>query len=255
MKKIFVSFLVLAILIGLAPQSALAQGTVDPAFNPGLLITDEAFGDVGTFGSAAGIQKFLEQRNSVLANTSPEFLIKLKEPDTLTKVGLEDPQPNLDRLRTAAELIYDASTKHGLNPQVVLVILEKEQSLITGNFSGDTLQRRLDRSLGFGCPDYEGCGDIFLGFYRQIFGTFDSTGSRWLGAAASLMRSFRTEVNGVRVGRGPMVDANNRVFGRPVIRTSRKGDTIILDNTLGGYAGIEQQQSVTIGNFATAALY
>lgn len=248
-------FAVLAVLAAIIPQSALAQSSIDPGFNPSVLITDEAFSDVGTFGSAAGIQHFLEQRNSVLANISPEFLIKLKEPDTLTKVGLEDPQPNLSRLRTAAELIYDASTKHGINPQVILVILEKEQSLITGQFSGDTLQRRMDRSLGFGCPDYEGCGDIFLGFYRQIFGTFDSTGSRWLGAAASLMRSFKTEVNGVRVGRGPMVDSQNQVFGRPVVRTARKGDTIIIDNTLGGYAGVAQSQPVTMGNFATAALY
>jgi hypothetical protein len=254
MKKLLSTVLLTALLLSNVEQ-AYAQGAIDPAFNPSMLITDEAFSDVGTFGSAAGIQNFLEKRNSALANTSPDFLIKLKEPDTLTKVGLEDPQPNLSRLRTAAELIYDASTKHGLNPQVTLVTLEKEQSLITGQFSGDTLQRRLDRAMGFGCPDDEGCGDIFLGFYRQLFGTFDSSNSRWLGAAASLMRSFRTEVNGVRVGRGPGVDAQNQVFGRPTVRTSRRGDTIVIDNTLGGYAGVQPNQPVTLSNFATAALY
>jgi hypothetical protein len=256
MKKKIAQISLLLLLIGLAPNVSFAQNAVDPAFNPNMLIPDEAFGDVGTFGSAAGIQHFLELKGSVLANTSPEFLLKLKEADTLTKVGLEDPQPNLTRLRTAAELIYDASTKHGLNPQVVLVTLQKEQSLITGNFSSDSdLQRGLDRAMGFGCPDYEGCGDIFLGFYRQIFGTFDTQNNRWLGAAASLMRSFRAEINGVRVGRGPMVDASNRTFGRPVVRTARVGDTIVFDNTMGGYAGITQQQTVTLGNFATAALY
>ncbi|MGE5297951.1 MAG: hypothetical protein ACM3KM_02210 [Acidobacteriaceae bacterium] len=256
MKKSISLISLLALVLPLLwTSTSLAQGTIDPGFDPGMLITDEAFGDVGTFGSAAGIQKFLEQRNSPLANTSPEFLPKLKEPDTLTKVGLEDPRPNLDRLRTAAELIYDASTKHGLNPQVVLVILEKEQSLITGSFDADALQRRMDRALGFGCPDYEGCDDIFLGFYRQLFGTFDSTNSRWLGAAASLMRSFKTEVDGVRVGRGPMVDSQNQVFGRPVIRTARKGDTIVIDNTMGGYDGVVSSQTVTMKNFATAALY
>ncbi len=247
---------VCSMLITLFPTPAWGQSTPDPFFNPSILIPDEAFADVGTFGSPAGIQKFLEQKGSVLANTTPEFLIKLKEPDTLTKVGLEDPQPNLTRLRTAAELIYDAGTKWGLNPQVILVILQKEQSLIMGTYNSDSsLQRALDRAMGFGCPDYEGCGEIFLGFYRQIFGSFDSENNRWLGASASLMRSFRAEIDGVRVGRGPMVDSSGRTFGRPVVRTARVGDSITLDNTMGGYSGITQQQTVVLGNFATAALY
>ncbi len=254
--KIFAKIGLFIMLAAIVPNIASAQQSFDPTFNPSMIIPDEAFGDVGTFGSAAGIQQFLEQKGSVLANTSPEFLIKLKEPDTLTKVGLEDLQPNLGRLRTAAELIYDAGMKWGLNPQVILVTLHKEQSLIGGTYRDDAdLQRALDRAMGFGCPDYEGCGEIFLGFYRQIYGSFDSENNRWLGAAASLMKSFRTEVGGVRVGRGPGVDAGNKTFGRPVVRTARVGDTIVFDNTMGGYAGIQQQQSVTIGNFATSALY
>ncbi|HEX9503131.1 MAG TPA: hypothetical protein VF974_02310 [Patescibacteria group bacterium] len=256
MKKILAQICLVLFTVSLIPHVSYAQSTPDTAFNPNMIIPDEAFADVGTFGSAVGIQKFLELKGSVLANTSPEFLLKLKEPDTLTKVGLEDPQSSLTRLRSAAELIYDAGTKWGLNPQVILVTLQKEQSLIAGTFNSDSdLQRALDRSMGFGCPDYEGCGEIFLGFYKQIFGAFDSQNNRWLGASASLMRSFRAEIDGVHVGRGPMVDASGRTFGRPVVRTARVGDTITFDNTIGGYAGISQQQTVTLGNFATAALY
>lgn len=254
-KKLIILILLLTS-FSIPVKGVFAQGAIDQNFNPGFLIADEQFGDVGTFGSAGGVQKFLEQKNSVLANTSPEFLISLKEPDTTTKIALEDPQPNLTRLRTAAELIYDAATSKGLNPQVLLVLLQKEQSLVTGTFSlTDSLNYALDRAVGFGCPDYEGCGDIFLGFYRQLFGSFDSGNARWLGAAASLMKSFRAEVNGARVGRGPMIDSQNQTFGRPVVRTARIGDTIILDNTLGGFDGVSQTQSVTIQNFATAALY
>jgi hypothetical protein len=137
-----------------------------------------------------------------------------------------------------------------------LVILQKEQSLITGNFSSDTdLQRALDHAAGFGCPDNQPCGDIFRGFYRQLFGSFDTEGGRWLGTAASLMKSFRAEVGGVQVGRGPLVDALGQTFGNPTVRVSRKGDTIVLDNTLGGFDGVPPTQSVSIQNFATAALY
>src|SRR5581483_711899 len=108
MKKLS-AILVVSALLAMLPQArAIAQDPIDPSFNPNLLITDAAFGDAGTFGSAEAVQKFLVEHGSPLANTSPEFLIKLKEPDTTTKVGLEDPRPNLGRLRTAAELIYDA---------------------------------------------------------------------------------------------------------------------------------------------------
>ncbi|MEO8065984.1 MAG: hypothetical protein ABI643_04005 [Candidatus Doudnabacteria bacterium] len=238
------------------PINALAQGPIDSAFNPGLIIPDDAFSDVGTFGSSAGIQKFLELKGSVLANTSPDFLAKLKEPDAQTKAGLEDPEPNLTRLRSAAELIYDAGTKWGLNPQVLLVILQKEQSLITGTFNSDSgLRSTLDKAAGFGCPDDQPCGEIFKGFYKQLFGAFDTEGSRWLGTAASLMKSFNAQIDNLRVGRGPGVDANGRVSGRPIIRTARKGDTVIFDNTLGGYDGVPAQQTVTLQNFATTALY
>ena len=257
MKKKLSLILSISFLATTFAQTALAQQIPDPSFNPNLLITDEAFGDSGTFGSPAAIQSFLEQKGSVLANTTAAFLGKLKEPDSATKTGLEDPEPNLGRLRTAAELIYDASVKTGLNPQVILVTLQKEQSLILGNFSSDAdLQRALDRALGFGCPDSSPCGSIFLGFYFQLFGAFDSTGSRYLGAASSLMKSFTTMQNGARVGRGPEIDANGSAAGdNPAVRTSRKGDTINLPNTLGGYDGVSPVQSVLLSNFATTALY
>jgi hypothetical protein len=109
--------------------------------------------------------------------------------------------------------------------------------------------------LGFGCPDSAPCGSIFLGFYYQLFGSFDSEGSRYLGAPASLMKSFNNQSNGVRVGRGPEVDANGNTSGGPAVRTSHVGDTITIPNTLGGYAPVAASQLVTLSNSATAALY
>lgn len=239
-------------LLLLLPVTVLAEG-----FDPNLLITDERFADTGTLGGAEGIQQFLESKESVLANTSADFLTKLREPaDPAFKSKLPDPQPNLGRLRTAAELIYDAASSAGLNPQVILVTLHKEQSLITGNLTGTALQRALDRSLGFGCPDEGGCKDIFLGFYHQLFGNFDAEGNRFIGMPASLVRSFRFEVGGVRVGRGPLVDAANNAYGNGNrVRTSRMGDTIILENTQGPPNNAPATQAVTLSNFAAAALY
>lgn len=214
---------------------------IDPAFNPNLLIEDARFSDTQTFGGPDGIQKFLESKGSVLSNTNPDFLIKLHEPaDPALKQKLDDPQYNLSRLRTAAELIWDAAQSTGINPQVLLVTLNKEQSLITGKFNQFTLQKALDRALGFDCPDASGCGNLFPGFYYQFFGNVDTAGNRYLGAPRSLMKSFS-----MPNGRGPAVN------GRP----ARVNETITLDNTLNGFVGVLASQVVTLLNKATAALY
>lgn len=240
-NKFLKVFIVTAFLVqSIAPVFALP---VDPAFNPDKIVDDKVFADTQTFGGAEGIQKFLETKGSVLANTSAEFIAKLKEPtvDAL-KVGLEDPRPSLGRLRTAAELIWDASVQSGLNPQVILVTLNKEQSLIDGrkNASPTELQKALDRAMGFDCPDATGCGNLFPGFYYQLFGNYDAEGNRYLGAAKSLMKSYNTTA-----GRGPIFNG----------RTSQVGEVITLDNTMGNYDNILPQQTLTLSNRATAALY
>ena len=172
-----------------------------PEFNPSVLIPDVAFNDTKTFGGADGIQRFLESKGSVLANTTPDFLAKLHEPDNIpVKTVLGDPEPNLGRLRTAAELIWDAGQASGLNPQVILVTLQKEQGLISSNVSASRLQRALNFAMGFDCPDASGCGNLFPGFYYQLFGNVDTEGNRYLGATKSLMRSYA-----VQEGRGPTV--------------------------------------------------
>lgn len=239
-QKIFV-YLSLIMLL-LVPVTTKAQ-SFNPTFTPAKLIDDAVFSDIKTFGGASGVQKFLETKNSLLANTNPDFLTKLKEPTiNILKEGLEDPQPNLSRLRTAAELIWDAGQASGLNPQVILVTLEKEQSLVTGRKTSDeaTLQKALDRALGFGCPDSGGCENIFAGFYFQLFGNFDAQANRYLGATKSLMKSFTTPG-----GRGPAIN------GGP----AKVGEIITLDNTLGGYENVPAQHTFAISNNATAALY
>jgi hypothetical protein len=108
-KITFYTALILLVCFVTLPLQAFAIG-IDQAFDPNKLIDDKVFANIKTFGGAAGIQKFLESKNSVLANTSPEFLARLKEPTISSlKTALDDPQPNLPRLRTAAELIWDAS--------------------------------------------------------------------------------------------------------------------------------------------------
>ncbi|PIR97419.1 MAG: hypothetical protein COT91_01515 [Candidatus Doudnabacteria bacterium CG10_big_fil_rev_8_21_14_0_10_41_10] len=241
-KKVFI---ILVLILILTPVLSLADG-----FNSSLIITDSRFSNSDAFSSAEAIQRFLKQKGSVLANTSSDFLKQLKEPaDVSLKIRLEDPNPDLGRLRSAAELIYDAAQLSKINPQVILVTLQKEQSLIGG--SSNNIQRRLDRALGYACPDSGVCGDIFLSFYSQLFGNVDSEGNRYLGGVRSLSKSFYTPS-----GRGPAVDSSGRTYGSGAkVRISHVGDTITVDNTQGAPYNAEATQTVTLGNSATAALY
>ena len=50
--------------------------------------------------------------------------------------------------KSAARWIYDESHEHGINPQVILVTLQKENSLIT---SGSPSQTNLDWAMGYAC--------------------------------------------------------------------------------------------------------
>jgi hypothetical protein len=227
----------------LNPSAVFAAQQVLPGFNPDKLIDDSVFSNKKTM-SAAQIQAFLESKSSVLANTSNSFVMQLKEPvnNQALKNTLEDPKADSTTPRTAAELIYDAAQSSGLNPQVILVTLNKEQSLITGRqgASADQIQRALDFAMGFGCPDSQPCGDIYRGFYYQLFGGVDSENNRYLGAAKSLVKSFETPG-----GRGPYFNGT----------TSKVGDAITLPNTTGDYDGVLPQQSIVLKNAATAALY
>lgn len=245
MKKQTSALIIASLFISLLSNSTVVHAAepVQSGFNPNKLIDDKVFSNSSAYGSADDIQKFLDSKGSVLANTTNTFISQLKEPsEESLKNTLEDPHPNLTKKRSAAELIFDAAKSSGINPQVILVTLNKEQSLITGrqNATPEQLQRALDFSLGFGCPDSQPCGAIYKGFYFQLFGGVDGENNRYLGAAKSLMKSFSTSG-----GRGPYYNGS----------ISKVGDTITLPNTVGNYEGVEANQSVTLSNSATAALY
>ncbi len=70
--------------------------------------------------------------------------------------------------RSAAQIIKDVATACNINPQVLIILLEKEQSLITDNWP---LNRQLEKATGFGCPDGPGatCDPSFGGFFYQVY--------------------------------------------------------------------------------------
>lgn len=69
---------------------------------------------------------------------------------------------------TAPEIIWKASQACGINPQVLLTTLQKEQGLITA--SGTRLnETRYAIAMGYACPDDAHCDPEYFGFATQVY--------------------------------------------------------------------------------------
>ena len=68
--------------------------------------------------------------------------------------------------KSAAQIIADVSRACGINPQVLLVLLQKEQSLVTDDWPWSIQYRS---ATGYGCPDTAPCDSEFYGFFNQVY--------------------------------------------------------------------------------------
>lgn len=67
----------------------------------------------------------------------------------------------------ASRIIARAAQSCGINPQVLVVMLQKEQGLVTHTWPSNW---RYDAALGQGCPDDAPCNPDYVGFFFQIYG-------------------------------------------------------------------------------------
>lgn len=133
--------------------------TLDPANYTYNLIDDPAYRDSNTM-SAAGIQAFLNSTGSGLAN--------FRDVQDCGSPGGANYAYYAQFYRcgtqqVAAQIIYDAAQAYGINPQVILATLQKEQSLIT---TPNPTASQLTFAMGYGCPDSGGCS--YPGFFNQV---------------------------------------------------------------------------------------
>lgn len=67
--------------------------------------------------------------------------------------------------RSAAQIIYDAAQQYQINPQVLLVLIQKEQGLVTDTWPFGIQYRS---ATGYGCPDTAVCDQKYYGLINQI---------------------------------------------------------------------------------------
>ena len=67
--------------------------------------------------------------------------------------------------QSSAHVVWQAAQDYSINPQVLLVILQKEQGLISDNWPNYT---QYASATGFGCPDTAACDPSYGGFIAQV---------------------------------------------------------------------------------------
>ena len=67
---------------------------------------------------------------------------------------------------SAAAIIYWVARACEINPQSLLVLLEKEQGLVSASAPSATAYRI---AMGYGCPDTAPCDSLYYGFFNQVY--------------------------------------------------------------------------------------
>ncbi len=68
--------------------------------------------------------------------------------------------------KSAAQIIYDVGIACGVNPKALLVMLEKEQGLVTDTWPFSIQYRG---AMGYGCPDTAPCDSEYYGLFNQVY--------------------------------------------------------------------------------------
>lgn len=112
--------------------------------------------------------------------------------------------------KSSAQIIYDAAQEFQINPQVLIVLLQKEQGLVTDTWPLNVQYRT---ATGYGCPDTAPCDSQYYGLTNQV---------RWSA------RMFRAIMNNSPTWYTPYVLGNNFIRYNP--QSSCGGSTVYIQN-------------------------
>jgi hypothetical protein len=144
----------------------ITKQTAHADYQGGRLIDDNIFLNARAMSSVQGVQNFLVARGGGLANRS--FLLNCYAGDSPERQWYTAVGAPCDQTVPASTIIYFAAQVYGINPQVILATLQKEQGLITAQNPTDW---QLNQAMGYGCPTSGGCGSSTF-FYQVDNGTW-----------------------------------------------------------------------------------
>lgn len=169
---LLIIFVVGTIGINLAnTQQAEAVSAAD--WKAGRIIDDNVFFTPGTL-SATDIQNFLNSKVPVCdtwhagsGSNQPPFTCLKTYVQSFSGVGGDAYcSPVGGGTYTSSSIIYKVAQACGINAAVLIVLLEKEQSLITDTWPWAIQYRS---ATGYGCPDTAACDAKYYGFFNQVY--------------------------------------------------------------------------------------
>jgi hypothetical protein len=171
MKKITL-FLVALFVASISLYSLQAHAA--SGFDPSRIIDDAVFTNTGTM-NASQIQSFLNSKVPTCDTNGTQSAADFGYPNLThaqyaAKVGW--PSPPYTCLRdynennlSSAQIIYNVAQQYRINPQVLVVLLQKEQGLVTDTWP---LPSQYKTATGYGCPDTAACDTTYYGFTNQV---------------------------------------------------------------------------------------
>ena len=172
MRRTGVIALALLMVIGTMLSTAPQARAEDPpdgvgGFSPGFLITDTRMWASESMDRAE-VDAFLDEKGSACVDGADgAACLKNLRVDTsrwdATEYCAAIPAASD---ASAGRILTDVATACDVNPQVLIVMLQKEQGLIT---TRDASPEQLNQALGFRCPDFQECEEQFAGFAAQVY--------------------------------------------------------------------------------------
>ncbi|WP_127472845.1 LGFP repeat-containing protein [Microbacterium sulfonylureivorans] len=144
---------------GIVPMADLTK------FRPGNIISDAVFFNRSTM-TEAQIQSFL-QAKMPSCRAGYTCLKNYYDTSRTTTADAMCGKYSGGVRERASRIIYKVAQACGINPQVILVMLQKEQGLILSSAPSSYNYRS---AMGQGCPDTAACDTRYYGFFNQVFG-------------------------------------------------------------------------------------
>ncbi len=143
-------------------------------FNAGYIIDDSVFFNPNAM-TTLQVQEFLNSKVPICdvnhagsgTNQPPFTCLKDFQQDVPAKAADQYCGGAITAGRkSAAQIIYDVGIGCGVSQKSLIVLLQKEQALVTDTWPWDIQYRS---ATGYGCPDTAACDTAYYGFFNQVY--------------------------------------------------------------------------------------
>ncbi len=147
--------------VGVADEASAASAS---DFDPGFIISDEAFFDGGAM-TVAQVQTFIDAKHPGCAAGYTCIDRYSQATPSMAADAYCSALPGRSN-ESAASIIARVGAACDISQRFLIVLLEKEQSLITHRSPSAS---RYEKATGFGCPDTAPCDASVGGFFYQVY--------------------------------------------------------------------------------------